>query len=77
MKALVLSGGGALGAYEAGSQGSTGNDRQAVGLHEIRPKTPLPISVLQFDDQLRINEVFDRGVEDPKALVAGAQITAS
>ena len=55
---------------QAGGTSSGGGARQSIGLHEIRPKTPLPISVLQFDQQDRIDAVYERGVADGKVLAA-------
>jgi predicted acylesterase/phospholipase RssA len=44
--------------------GSTGAQRRNVRLCEIRPSTPLPLTVLQFSDQVSINTAYARGYAD-------------
>jgi NTE family protein len=51
-----------------GGIGSAGVARRKVGLHFVRPKQPLPVTVLQFDRQDLIEQAYALGQADAKSL---------
>jgi predicted acylesterase/phospholipase RssA len=54
----------------AGDAGlGSGGPRREVRLRAVRPKQPLPLSVLQFDRQDLVDQAYQQGLDDAKTIV--------
>jgi predicted acylesterase/phospholipase RssA len=65
----------AVGAGAGGSGSRSDMPRFSVTLREVRPSTPLPLSVLQFDRQDLISEAYERGYADAAPVSQALQQT--